>query len=254
MDFIAVSWIRLYVSCGGDGHWLVQMEWRPAGWSMCLPLLISPCTIIHKVQKFTSGTGLPGWSRKKGCKTVVVVVVCHFKPCEWHNRHSNHLIAHLHHVYLGYFNTCKFIDLISETSKAQVDCLSWWKWSKSLHQVLWGNKLTIYRQFIPLQYFTVNKITWHLIFCSVRLVHMYCQSLTGKMSLALACPFLTRYLLLSLSLRGLLGMLIFILKSCSNEGELRWLLYFTKCSEVYVHIFVRLQYYFHFKSAFQWQL
>jgi len=30
---------------GGDGHWLVRMEWRPAGWSVCLPLLIFPCTI-----------------------------------------------------------------------------------------------------------------------------------------------------------------------------------------------------------------
>jgi len=29
----------------------------------------------HKVQMFSSGTGSPGWSRKKGCKTVVVVVV-----------------------------------------------------------------------------------------------------------------------------------------------------------------------------------
>jgi len=30
---------------GGGGHWLVRMEWRPAGWSVCLPLLIFPCTI-----------------------------------------------------------------------------------------------------------------------------------------------------------------------------------------------------------------
>jgi len=30
---------------GRGGHWLVQMEWRPAGWSVCLPLLIFPCTI-----------------------------------------------------------------------------------------------------------------------------------------------------------------------------------------------------------------
>jgi len=33
-----------------------------------------------KVQKFSSGTGSPGWSQKKGCKTVVVwcgVVVIH---------------------------------------------------------------------------------------------------------------------------------------------------------------------------------
>jgi len=29
----------------------------------------------HKVQKFSSGTGSPGWSRKKGRKTVVVLVV-----------------------------------------------------------------------------------------------------------------------------------------------------------------------------------
>jgi len=30
---------------GGDVDWLVRMEWRPAGWSVCLPLLIFPCTI-----------------------------------------------------------------------------------------------------------------------------------------------------------------------------------------------------------------
>ena len=29
----------------------------------------------HKDQRFSSGTGSPGWSRKKGRKTVVVVVV-----------------------------------------------------------------------------------------------------------------------------------------------------------------------------------
>jgi len=33
------------VGDGGGGHWLVQMEWHPAGWSVCLPLLIFPCTI-----------------------------------------------------------------------------------------------------------------------------------------------------------------------------------------------------------------
>ena len=30
---------------GGGGHCLLRMEWRPAGWSVCLPLLIFPCTI-----------------------------------------------------------------------------------------------------------------------------------------------------------------------------------------------------------------
>jgi len=34
----------------------------------------------HKVQKFSSGTGSPGWSRKKGRKTVVVVL----NVCGWH--------------------------------------------------------------------------------------------------------------------------------------------------------------------------
>jgi len=29
----------------GSGHWLVWMEWRPAGCSICLPLLIFPCAI-----------------------------------------------------------------------------------------------------------------------------------------------------------------------------------------------------------------
>jgi len=30
---------------GGRGHWLVWMEWCPAGWPVCLPLLIFPCAI-----------------------------------------------------------------------------------------------------------------------------------------------------------------------------------------------------------------
>jgi len=30
---------------GGGRHWLVRMESRAAGWSVCLPLLILPCTI-----------------------------------------------------------------------------------------------------------------------------------------------------------------------------------------------------------------
>jgi len=47
----------------GSGCWLVRMEWHPAVWSACLH---------HKVQKFSSGTGSPGWSRKKRLKTVVV--------------------------------------------------------------------------------------------------------------------------------------------------------------------------------------
>jgi len=63
---------------GRGGHWLVRMEWRPAGWSVCLPLLIFPCTI--KSIKFSSGTGSPGWSQKKGRITVVCVWVKFLRP------------------------------------------------------------------------------------------------------------------------------------------------------------------------------
>jgi len=48
-----------------DGGSLIQIVGVSA--SVDLPL-------HHKVQKFSSGTGSPGWSRKKGRKTVVVVV------------------------------------------------------------------------------------------------------------------------------------------------------------------------------------
>jgi len=48
------------------------------GSKVCIPL-------HHKVQKFSSGTGSSGWSRKKGRKTVVLVVVQSFlsydTPC-----------------------------------------------------------------------------------------------------------------------------------------------------------------------------
>jgi len=43
---------------GGGGQWLVRMEWRPAGWSVCLPLLIFLCSI--KSRSFSSGTSSPG--------------------------------------------------------------------------------------------------------------------------------------------------------------------------------------------------
>ena len=45
-EIIAFSALTLLVGGdGGGGHWLVRMEWRPAGWSVFLPLLVFPCTI-----------------------------------------------------------------------------------------------------------------------------------------------------------------------------------------------------------------
>jgi len=53
----------------GGGHLLVQMEWRLAGWSMSASVNLP---LHNKVQKFSSGTGSPRWSRKKGHKTAVM--------------------------------------------------------------------------------------------------------------------------------------------------------------------------------------
>jgi len=58
---------------GGGGHWLSRdgvVPSRMVGVSASVNL-----PLHHKVQKFSSGTDSPGWSREKGCKTVVVVVV-----------------------------------------------------------------------------------------------------------------------------------------------------------------------------------
>ena len=59
------------------GEW-----WR---WALLSPDGVVPSPMVgvsasinlplhHKVQRFSSGNGSPGWSRKKGRKTVVVVV------------------------------------------------------------------------------------------------------------------------------------------------------------------------------------
>jgi len=46
---------------GGGEHWLVRMEWHPAGWSVCLPLLVFPCTIKSRSSLLASAhPGGPG--------------------------------------------------------------------------------------------------------------------------------------------------------------------------------------------------
>ena len=62
---------------GGGGYWLVRMEWRPAGWSLSASVNLP---LNHKVQKFSSGSGSPGWSRKRAIMVVflVDVVDCYF--------------------------------------------------------------------------------------------------------------------------------------------------------------------------------
>jgi len=55
---------------GGGGHWLVRMEWRPAAWLVCLPLLIFPCTI--KSRSSFLAPAHPGGPGKRG----MMVALC----------------------------------------------------------------------------------------------------------------------------------------------------------------------------------
>jgi len=59
-------WFLWYIWDGGGGHWLVRMEWRPAGGSLCLPLLIFPCTI--KSRSSLLAPAHPGGPGKRAIK------------------------------------------------------------------------------------------------------------------------------------------------------------------------------------------
>ena len=74
---------------GRKGIWPVKNGgwWR---WALVSPDGVAPSQMVsvsasvnlplhHKVQKFSSGTGSPGWSQKKGCK-MVMVRVCGAQP------------------------------------------------------------------------------------------------------------------------------------------------------------------------------
>jgi len=56
----------------GGGHWLVRMEWRPARWSVCLPLLIFPC--IMKSRSSLLPPAHPGGPGKRAIKWLNVCV------------------------------------------------------------------------------------------------------------------------------------------------------------------------------------
>jgi len=62
---------------GGGRHWLVRMEWRQAGRSVCLPLLIFPCTIKSRISLLAPAhPGGPGKSAVKRLWCGMVVVLC----------------------------------------------------------------------------------------------------------------------------------------------------------------------------------
>ena len=55
---------------GGWWRWaLVSLDGVAPCWMVSVSASVN-LAMHHKIQKFSSGTGLPGWSRKKGCKTV----------------------------------------------------------------------------------------------------------------------------------------------------------------------------------------
>jgi len=69
---------------GSKGIWPVKNMGGWWMWALVSPDGVAPSRMVgvpacvnlplhHKVQKFSSGICSPGWSRKKGCKTVVVV-------------------------------------------------------------------------------------------------------------------------------------------------------------------------------------
>jgi len=57
----------------GGGYWLVRMEWCPAGWSVCLPLLIFPCTM--KSRSSLLAPAHPGGPGKRAIKRLWCGVV-----------------------------------------------------------------------------------------------------------------------------------------------------------------------------------
>jgi len=78
-------------ACKKMGGW-----WR---WALVSPDGVAPSQMVgvpasvnlplhHKVQKFSSGTGSPGWSQKKGRKTVVVVVLVALHSANLHKNLS----------------------------------------------------------------------------------------------------------------------------------------------------------------------
>jgi len=62
----------LWKSMGGWWRWaLVSLDGVASSRMVSVSASVN-LSLHHKVQKFSSGTGSPGWSRKNGLKTVVV--------------------------------------------------------------------------------------------------------------------------------------------------------------------------------------
>jgi len=77
-DLIRLLLCKKWVD-GGGGHCLVRMEWRPAGWSVCLHLLIFPCSIESRSFLTQAHPGGPGkMAVKRLWCGVVAMLLCRF--------------------------------------------------------------------------------------------------------------------------------------------------------------------------------
>jgi len=66
---------------GGWWRWtLVSPDGVTPSWMVSVSAFVN-LPLHHKAQKFSSGTGSPGWSRKKGRKMVVVWWWCLYLSC-----------------------------------------------------------------------------------------------------------------------------------------------------------------------------
>ena len=83
---------------GGGGHWLIRMEWRPAGWSVCLPLLIFPCII--KSRNSLLPPAHPGGPGKRAIKRLCVRVRLYGAREDNRGRHNDHL-ADRHSIWIN---------------------------------------------------------------------------------------------------------------------------------------------------------
>ena len=96
---------------GEGGHWLVRMEWRPAGWSVCLPVLIFPCVIKSRSSLLTPAhPGGPGKRDVKRLWCVVVVIAT--------NNIANIEYTRTELVYKEYFERDRQTDRIAVASTA----------------------------------------------------------------------------------------------------------------------------------------
>ena len=77
---LLVGWQEGHPACKKYGGWwrwalVTSLDGMVPIWMVGVSASVN-LPLHHKVQKFSSGTGSPGWSQKKGRKTVVVLVWC----------------------------------------------------------------------------------------------------------------------------------------------------------------------------------